>query len=152
VVKLVVQGNSPHPVQIVDMGIIEHCTRPLDGSLFSNGANGGTVSELAVVFNLDLPLPVPVNGLMAGSYFSAHAVSLKEGETEIFKVVSDTTRFCSYKLKLTVVDGAKTVTEVASDHGQPFRVTGMVPISHYKAVYIGGKLPSVAAPFVRETP
>lgn len=134
------------------MGIIEHCTRPLDGSLFSNGGNGGTVSELAVVFDLDLPLPVPVNGLMGGNYFSAHAVSLKKGEPEIFKVVSDTARYCEFKIKLTVIDGVRTVTEVASDHGQPFRVTGVMPRSRYKAVYIGGRLPGTTAPFVRESP
>jgi hypothetical protein len=152
VLKLVVEGNRPHPVLIIDMGIVDRCTEALSGTLFSNGGYGGSVDDLGVSFDLDLPRPVPVNGAAGGSYFAAHSVSLQRGEQEIFEVVANSTRYCQYDITLTVVDGTKTLTEVASDNGHPFKITGNLPQGQYKALYVGATAPGAYAPFVRENP
>lgn len=152
VLKLVVEGNRPHPVLIIDIGIIDHCTAALNGTLFSNGANGGSVGDLGVRFDLNLARPVPVNGSVGGSYFTAHSISLQKSEQAIFQVVSNSSRYCQYRITLTVVDGTKTLTEVVSDNGRPFKVSGRLPESQYKALYVGGTMPGAAAPFVRENP
>ncbi len=152
VLKLVVEGNRPHPVLIIDMGIIDHCLQALNGTLFLNGTNGGSVGDLGVQFDLDLARPVPVNGNAGGSYFAAHSISLQKGEQAIFQVVSSSTRYCQYKITLTVVDGTKTTTEVVTDHGQPFKVTGRLPETRYKELYVGGTEPGETAPFTRMNP
>jgi hypothetical protein len=123
VFKLVVEGNRSRPVQIVDMGYTDQCTRPLDGSYYGEGQAGGTEEDQAVVFDLDAKHPFPQNGMVTGNFFAAHSISLKEGEVEVFKVVVNSSRYCQYRLTLSVVDGTKTVTEVVSDHGRPFHVT-----------------------------
>ncbi len=152
VVKLVVEGNRPHPVLIINMGIADQCTRALNGTLFQNGNNGGSVNDLGVSFDLDLARPVPVNGIMGGSYFAAHSVSLRQGEQMVFEVVSNSTRYCQYRITLTVVDGTRTLTETVSDDGAPFKITGRLPEAGYDALYVGGTEPGQAAPFTRENP
>jgi hypothetical protein len=151
VLKLVVEGNRAHPVLIIDMGITDTCTSPPSGTYFANGSNGGSVDSLAVVFDLDLAHPVPGNGQLVGSYFSSHSVSLGQGEQEVFKVVVDSTRYCRYQITLTVVDGTKTETEVVSDHGQPFKVSGLLAPGQYQALYVGGGL-GTTGPFTRRDP
>lgn len=148
--KLVVEGNRPHPVLIIDMGVIDHCTSALTGTLFRNGSNGGSIGDLAVQFDLDLPRPVPVNGIAGGSYFAAHSISLEKGEQAVFQIAANSTRYCQYQIALTVVDGTKTLTETVSDHGQPFKVTGLLPETSYSALYVGATEPGEAAPFKRE--
>lgn len=150
--KLVVEGNRPNPVLIIDMGIIDHCSQALNGTLFANGSNGGPVGDLGVQFDLDLARPVPVNGTAGGSYFAAHSISLRKGEQAIFQVVTNSTRYCQYEITFTVVDGTKTTMEVVTDHGQPFKVTGRLPESRYQALYVGGIEPGTTAPFVRTNP
>jgi hypothetical protein len=152
VLKLVVEGNRPHPVLIVDMGISDHCTQPLSGTLFENGSNGGSVGDLGVRFDLDLTRPVPVNGIAGGSYFAAHSYSLQKGEQAVFQVVSSSTRYCQYRITLTVVDGTRTLTETVSDDGQPFKVTGTLPQARYEALYVGSTQTGMAAPFTRRNP
>jgi hypothetical protein len=150
--KVVVEGNRLHSVLITDMGIVDHCTSALDGSLFLNGGYGGSVGDLGVVFDLDLAHPVPVNGNAGGSYFTAHSISLRMHEQEIFEVVTSSTRYCQYRISLTVVDGTKTVTELVSNHGTPFKITGSFPEREYEVLYVGSADPGVAAPFVRKNP
>lgn len=152
VLKLVVEGNRPHPVLIVDMGISDHCTQPLNGTLFENGSNGGSVGDLGVRFDLDLTRPVPVNGIAGGSYFAAHSYSLQKGEQAVFQIVSSSTRYCQYRITLTVVDGTRTLTETVSDDGQPFKVTGTLPQAQYEALYVGSTQTGMAAPFTRRNP
>lgn len=150
--KLVVEGNRSHPVLIIDMGIVDHCTNALAGTLFSNGSNGGSIADLAVQFDLDLPHPVPVNGNAGGNYFTAHSISLKKGEQAVFEIAASSARYCQYQIALTVVDGTKTLTETVSDHGQPFKVTGLLPKTRYSALYQGANEPGDSAPFRRENP
>ena len=152
VLNLVVEGNRPHPVLIIDMGITDQCTQALNGTLFANGTNGGPVADLGVSFDLDLARPVPVNGLHGGSYFAAHSISLRKGEQMVFAVVSSSSRYCQYQITLTVVDGTRTLTETVSNDGKPFKVTGRLPEAGYAALYVGGTEPGETAPFTRENP
>jgi hypothetical protein len=153
IIKLVVEGNRPYSVQIIDMGVLDHCGRPLTGTVFYNLPNGGTVGDLGINFDLDEARPFPQNGLAAGSYFSSHSVFLNQGEHQVFTVVSGTSsHYCTYELTLTVVDGTKTLTETVTDHGQPFRVTAGLPFSQYKVLYLGGQQAGQSAPFIRKNP
>jgi hypothetical protein len=152
VMKIVVQGNRLHPVLITDMGVlIDRCTRPLHGALFANSSGGGTVADQAVVFDLDAPHPLPQNGLLNGNFFSAHSISLKKGELQVLKVVVNSSRYCLYRFRFTVVDGTRTVPEIVSNDGQPFSITAWLPGSQYRVLYIGGSI-GVTGPLVRMNP
>lgn len=153
VVKLVVEGNRPYHVQVVDMGISDRCGPPLAGTLFSNAPSGGIEAVPGIDFSLDLPRPFPQNGDLTGSWFQQHTVNLGPGESQTLKVVSSSTRYCAYSITLTVVDGTNTVTETVTDHGQPFQVSGLLQApNRYQALYVGGTKAGVFAPFVRKDP
>ena len=164
VIKIVVQGNRLGPAQIIDMRPIAQCRRPLNGSLFLNSPQGGSLPVVGISFDLDAARPLPMNYLIPGNYFDNHTVSLKAGETWTFRIVGEISKhYCSYVIAMTVVYGKQTTTEIVSDHGKPFRVTALVshaetrlPLreeySYYKALYVGGSSPGVSAPFAKRNP
>lgn len=153
VVKLVVAGNRPYHVQIINMGIIDRCGPPLAGTLFSNAPAGGIEAVPGINFDLDLPRPFPQNGDLTGSWFQQHTVDLGPGESQTLEVVSSSTRYCSYSITLTVVNGTNTVSETVTNHGKPFQVSGLLQSpAHYQVLYVGGTKPGAFAPFVRKDP
>jgi hypothetical protein len=153
VVKIVIEGNRPYHVQVVNMGITEHCGPPLTGTLFYNAPAGGPNPVVGIDFNLDLPRPFPQNGDQTGSWFQQHTIDLGPGESQTLEVVSYSSRYCEYSIALTVVDGVNTVTEIVADHGRPFQVSGLLQApAHYKALYVGGTRPRDFAPFIQQNP
>lgn len=161
--KLVVEGNRTHPVQVTGLRLIKHCQQPLDGTLFASPP-GGSNPTLRIGFNLDSPASIAQDYRgsfypypMSGDYFAEHTISLSRSEVQTLQVSAITTKqYCEYILELTAVDGGTTVTETITDHGRPFRVTALKfanqdPYSDYKALYVGGVLTRKGA-FIAENP
>lgn len=161
--KLVVEGNRTHPVQIIGLRLIKHCQQPLDGTLFDS-PSAGSNDTLRIGFNLDSPASIAQDYRgsfypypMSGDYFAEHTISLNRGEVQTLQVSAITTKqYCEYSLELTAVDGGTTVTATITDHGRPFRVTALRfanqdPYSYYKALYVGGVLTHNGA-FIAENP
>jgi hypothetical protein len=149
-VKLVVEGNRSHRVQIIGMRAIKHCQKPLNGTLFYSPPAGASLN-IGIGFNLDNVAPIAENYSnyrIYGDYFATHTISLSHGEVLTLQVVSLTTKqYCQYTLQLTVVDGSKQSTETLTNDGRPFSVTGIpaskgnVRFSYYRALYVGGVAP-----------
>ena len=149
IVKLLVEGNRTRPVQIIYMQVMDRCTRPLTGTYFQNSPAGGPDLNVNFQFNLDQALPTPQDPGLTTNYFSTHTISLRQGESQTFEIEAYTfVHYCAYKLRMTVVDGTSNVIETVSDHGRSFQVTGLtLPLTRYKALYIGGRQPGIVAPF-----
>jgi hypothetical protein len=152
-IELVVQGNRDAPVRIINMQPLVSCHAPLTGTLFySPPAGADTNTQL--ILNLDHPLQPPryianVNGQVGGgaNYFEHFTVSLKRNEQFTFLINAYTARqYCEFSLKMTVLDGSRTLTETVSDNGKPFQVTSIYnendvnpgAFARYRELYVGG--------------
>ena len=156
-IKLVIEGNRSHPVQLIGMHLIKRCQKPLDGTLFYSPSAGAQFT-VGIGINLDSVTSIAENAkdyVFSGDYFASHTISLAFGEVQTLQIMAHTTQqYCQYTLALTVVDGTTQTTESITDHGQPFRVTATnVPFSYYKALYVGGVAPgAVNYDFVPKNP
>jgi hypothetical protein len=72
-------------------------------------------------------------------------VALNHDEQFTFDILATTAlHYCQFSLKMTVVDGTRTVTETLNNHGKPFQVTATIgpsqnpDFSRYSVVYLGG--------------
>jgi hypothetical protein len=165
--KVVVEGNGAHPVEITDIRAVKHCRRPLSGTLFFSPP-AGNIDTIGIGFNLDSVTSIAENddnGRLSGDFFASHTISLAPGEIQTLQITALTSRqYCQYKLELTVVDGDTTKTETIGNHGRPFQVTATVEkqnradaltdpgsLSYYKVIYAGGLETSDGA-FRRENP
>ena len=152
-VELVVQGNRDDPVRIVNMQPVVSCHAPLTGTLFYS-PSAGADTNTQLILNLDNPLGQPhyianVNGQISSgvNYFEHFTVSLKRNEQFTFLVSAYTTKqYCEFSLKMTVLDGSRTLTETVSDNGKPFQVTSIYnqnslnagAFARYRELYVGG--------------
>ncbi|MGV9761488.1 hypothetical protein ACWDUC_37595 [Streptomyces tricolor] len=153
-IRVTVEGNRNHPVQITDAVIAEKkCTAPLRGTyLFSPGA--GQVDVVRMGFNLDTARPKAqkYDGYkLSGNYFATHNISLGPGEqqTLIFSAKTDK-YYCEFSIQLIVVDGNKSFSiPVRNPDGKDgvFKVTADLvrwneefdgDFSEYEQVYIRG--------------
>ncbi|GAA4634807.1 hypothetical protein GCM10023196_077780 [Actinoallomurus vinaceus] len=148
-IKLIVAGNRDSPVRIVGMRPVAVCRAPLTGTLLYSPPAGDESTTL-VYFNLDRPdvqARTFNDGSVGGPYFDQKTISLKFGEQWVFEVLAGTaTRYCEFRLQLTIIEGAKTVTQTVGNGGAgaPFRVSALVngpnghPYSAYRNAYLGG--------------
>jgi hypothetical protein len=164
-IRLVVQGNRNNSVRIVNMQPIMSCRAPLTGTLFYFPHQGEDVTT-QLVLNLDKPFALP--GYRIGvarvnpNYFAHYTVSLKRNEQFTFNIVASTNAYyCEFKLKMTVLDGSRALTETISDNGQPFRVTAAAykednynadRFAHYQDLYIWGVMAHKEVIWVRANP
>jgi hypothetical protein len=156
-IKLVIQGNRNHPVELVGMQAVKRCQAPLNGTLFYSPPAGASFN-IGIGFNLDAVDSIAQNYQayqISGDYFAAHTISLAPDEVQTLQVMAHTTRqYCQFTLELTVVDGSKQTTEFITGNGKPFNVTSTrVPFSYYKALYVGGVAPgAINSGFVPKNP
>jgi len=160
-IQLVVQGNRRHLVRIINIKPVEHCSAPLDGTMFFAPGQGEDVSAQLYV-DLDNP-QVPAEYTKAWSvkrypdYFGQYSISLGFGEQFTFQVAVSTSRqFCQFELDLTALDGGKTVTETVNDHGKPFRITpipagGGTIFSSYQVLYLDNEIARSVYPNITNT-
>lgn len=154
-ILVVVQGNRPHTVRIVNIQPVAACTQPLHGTLFySPSAAEDPVTQLNL--NLDKPqVPLSysetydINGeggwKTISDYFGHYTISLDPGKQFTFAIAATTLlHYCKFTLAMTVVDGTHTVVERITDHGKPFQVSAFfggpadTGFSRYSVVYFGG--------------
>jgi hypothetical protein len=164
IIKLVVEGNRTHPVQIIGMNLVKHCQRPLNGTLFYSPP-AGAGNTIGIGFDLDSVTSTAQNlnnYRISGDYFVSHTISLKQGEVQTLEVVAVTGKqYCQFTIKMTVVEGGATTTETITNHGQPFRVSaleeggyfGPGALRYYKVLYVGGvALGVIGGVFTRKNP
>lgn len=152
-IQLVLQGNRGNSVRVVNMQPVMSCHAPLTGTLFYSPPAGADL-DTQMIINLDDPSApsryiANVNGQASGGtgFFQHFTVSLKQNEQFTFLVNAYTnTQYCTFTLKMAVLDGSRTLTETVSDNGKPFRVTAIYgqnsvsrdAFSHYQELYVGG--------------
>jgi hypothetical protein len=81
------------------------------------------------------------------NYFEHFTVSLRNSEQFTFLVNAYTTKqYCEFTLRMTVLDGGRTLAETVSDDGKPFQVTTVYnenslnagAFAQYRDLYVGG--------------
>jgi hypothetical protein len=164
-IKIVIEGNRPHPVQLAGIRALKRCQRPLNGTLFYSPMEGA-YNDIGIGFSLHSVTSIARdyrNNKLSGDYFAEHTISLKRGEAQALQIVAlPGKQYCEYTLQLTVINGSATTTETVTDHGQPFRVSAIVThsrqggsnaLSYYRALYVGGLAPgSIHGGFTRKDP
>jgi hypothetical protein len=130
-IKLQLRGNRNEQIQILDIRIARlHEAAPLNGVFFDVNPQG-YVDNIRMAFNLDRPSPQAVT-MLAGMaptttpYFVAHSINLSLGESQVavIQVADDCT---SAKFMLAIrytVGGDAAKTEIVSNNGHPYQVTG----------------------------
>jgi hypothetical protein len=141
-VQVVVRGNAAGQTAVIaGMDVMKSCQSPLNGTLLYS-PSAGEDTDIEIGFNLDNEFPVAQNyrsGRLSGSFFGAHTISLRKGETQTLLVHAVTRQsFCQFTYRLLVDTGGRQVAEVISDNGRPFTVTAGLKSSAYKALYAGG--------------
>jgi hypothetical protein len=163
--QLVVENNRDYPIRIIDMNVVKSCQPPLTGTLFF-GSGGAVDATVGLGFNLDSSDTDAETARGTGQatwtpgYFDNYTISLEPGEQQVFNIYTVTmSHACTYRLQLTVLDGAKKVYQLIGDGAEPFRVTAMPEgsnggpnFSAYNAVYLGGAASSRSGAFVRVNP
>jgi hypothetical protein len=156
-VQLVVTGNRNHEVRITSMQASGRCGPPLTGTMMFSQSAGGEYS-IPIGFDLDKPDPnarlyYPMSGRFGGDYFATQTVSLKPHEQQTFEIVGISTHhYCRFSIKLTVLDGNRSVVETVQNGHQPFEVSGTLPLRQYQSVYLGGISKCRAGPYwIRES-
>ncbi|HTX83302.1 MAG TPA: hypothetical protein VME44_14025 [Streptosporangiaceae bacterium] len=157
IIQLILAGNRSYPVRIVNMNPVGTCTAPLDGTILDSPPAGEDDSAL-IGFNLDSPDPVAETYSEAQgfgqSYFEAKTVTLQYPQQQVFEIVGVTAHhFCQFRIQLTVLEAHKTVRETIGNGSRPFIVSGGLPLTDYKEVYIGGVMtvqcPGAPGGFIR---
>jgi hypothetical protein len=141
-VQIVLRGNAAGQTAVIaGMDVAKNCQSPLNGTLLYS-PSAGEDTDIEIGFNLDNEFPAAQNyrsGGMSGSFFGAHTISLRQGETETLLVHAVTRQyFCQFTYRLLVDTGSREVAEVISDNGKPFTVTAGLKSGAYKALYAGG--------------
>jgi hypothetical protein len=162
--QLVVQNSHSYPVRIIDMNVVRSCQPPLMGTLFF-GAGGAVDATVGLGFDLDSSDTDAETARGTGQatwtpgYFDNYTISLQAGEQQVFDIYTVTmSHACTYRLQVTILDGAKRVYQLIGDGSEPFRVTAMPGgrngpnFSAYNAVYMGGAASSRNGAFVRVNP
>jgi hypothetical protein len=134
-VELELEGNRTKPVRITDIGVVKHCTRPLNGAVFSRRPQGAD-ETVKIGFDLDRD---PVIGQystgdesagsrkLTGNYFADHKYVLKLGEQATFRLSAVTRRhYCEYSYELRYIADGKPATMNVNDHGRLFRVSALI--------------------------
>jgi hypothetical protein len=151
-IQLVVQGDRHNLVRIINILPVEHCSAPLDGTMFFAPGQGGQEPSAQLYLNLDDPrLPasytLPTSFKQYPNYFGQYSIPLSLGQQFTIQIAASTQRqYCAFTLDLVVLNDGKTSVEPVSNHGRPFRVTsepatgsnGKQRFSSYHDLYLGG--------------
>jgi hypothetical protein len=151
-IQLVVQGNRRNLVRIINILPVEHCSAPLDGTMFFAPGQGGQNLSAHLYLNLDTPqtpasYTLPTSDEKHPDYFGQYSISLGFGDQFTIQIAASTQRqYCAFTLDLAILTGGKKVVEPVSNHGKPFLVTpfpvtgnnGKISFSSYRDLYLGG--------------
>jgi hypothetical protein len=130
-IRVRLQGNRNEQIQILNVKLAYlHRGVPLNGVLFDVGPQGET-NNIQMDFNLDQPLPhalVMREGMVPSTepFFEAHSITLLKDEHAVLIIQANTLCYsASFMLAIKYTVGQGPIkTEIISDHGKSFRVTG----------------------------
>ena len=137
-VQLIVTGQSSQGVRIIDVRPVSlHRAAPLGGTLFWIPAQAGAAS-IRMMFNLNELEPIARQakstdfGWEPGNpFFDSETITLAKGEQQVLAIRALVNQFyATFDLEIDYIvgsDSANIHKIIVSDHGQPFRVTGMHP-------------------------
>ena len=129
-IRLILQGNRNDPIRILNIHPVQlRRTPPLDGDLFSITSEGQE-DDIRMGFNVDQPAPQAVVTDRIGTltkelYFTAHSISLHKGE-QVVLIIQAAAQCLSARFNLGIdyTVGSAPKTEIVSNNGRPFQVTG----------------------------
>jgi hypothetical protein len=161
-IQLVVQNTRSYPIRITDMQVVKSCHPPLQGTLFLNPAQGSEAS-IEIGFNLDLANPEAKKTYALGplitasnpDYFAQYTVSINSGAQQVFDIRTITDQYsCTFRYRVTVLDGTHEVHQLIGDGSQPFRISAIAGFAQYSILYVGGDagIPGDAERYVRVNP
>lgn len=137
-VQLIANGHSSQGVRIIYIRPVSlHRAAPLGGTLFDIPSQAGAAT-IKMLFNLDELAPIARQakstdfGWEPGNpFFDSETVALARGEQQVFVIRTQVSRFyATFDLEIDYIvgsDSANVHKVIVSDHGQPFRVTGLHP-------------------------
>jgi hypothetical protein len=158
--QLVVQNNQSVPLRIIDIGVVKTCTSQLGGTLFYAP---GQAEDPGVKLGFDLDSPYPVARKVHGNYlsksapyyFADYTVTISPGAQQVFDLFAQArNQACSFRYRVTILEGDAKVYQIICDGSQAFRVSGLKPgYSKYPVIYAGGAFsPTYNAQFGRVDP
>jgi hypothetical protein len=151
-IQLVIQGNRHHLVRVINITPTVKCSAALHGTLFYSPSQGEDTGAY-LYFNLDrsqlnASYTHEDSGRKYPNYFGRYSISLSYGKQYTLQVTASTSKqYCQFGLSLTIIDDGKTLIESIDNHGQPFRVTALLPgmpdehkvdFAGYGELYLGG--------------
>jgi hypothetical protein len=134
-IRVVLEGRRNQQIRILGIHpVVLEQTPPLGGTLFDAPPQGGDPA-MQMVIDLDHPAPVvrevlhePGSGEpQAGRPFFANTtISLRDREQQVLVIRATATRhYTAFNLQIDYRLGDENKTMQISDHGQPFRITGL---------------------------
>lgn len=103
---------------------------------------------IGIGFDLDSPISFArdysgYGRYLRNNYFRSHVVTLAPGEARTFTFdLKSFQRYCQFTFQMSVATPNGPVTEIISNHGKPFGITGTAVCPHnyssYSALYVGG--------------
>jgi hypothetical protein len=130
-IRVILQGNRNEPIRILDIQPAQLQRRPPLGGVYFDIGGQGAEEDLQIGFNLDQPAPQAVNvmknspTLLEELYFQTHTISLRKGEQLALLILAQTSCYdAEFNLAINYIVGATKSTEIISNHGHSFQVTG----------------------------
>ena len=148
--QLVVQNNRPYTVRVIDINVLKQCTSPLHGTLFY-APDAGADSDVQIGFNLDSydtdaeTADGPGANQWRPGYFANYTVSIQPGAQQVFSLRTFVTKYsCSFRYRVTLLNGTQKTYQTIGDGDQPFRVSALTSsgsnrgFAAYQIMYAGG--------------
>jgi hypothetical protein len=135
--RVVLEGRRNRQIRILDIRpVVVEQTPPLSGTLFNVGTQGGEPT-LRMIIDFDRPNPVvrdvlpesdPLDPKSGRPFFDNVTISLRDREQQVLLIRAIVRRYyAAFKLQIDYRIGDESKIMEITDHGQPFRVTGLNP-------------------------
>jgi len=136
-IRVIVEGHRNQQIRILNVRplLLARAT-PLKGTLFFSPPQEGSPSTLRMMFNLDEPTPVAHESIQnekdgympkpGPPFFENSTITLNDGEQQVLMIRTKAEQhYVAFNLAIDYRIGDYNKTLVISNHGQPFRITGM---------------------------
>jgi hypothetical protein len=124
-ISIVLSGNWPDKVRIVDIKPRAECSDASMGAWFGRGGLGGVDRTLRLDLVIDDSNPTAMiqEGGRAEPFFPAQTLSLEHEEQQVILINAYATEsVCTFDLEFTVVYGQSRITQTITNNGKPFFV------------------------------
>jgi hypothetical protein len=137
-IRVILEGRRNQQIRILGIRpVMVEQTPPLGGMLFNVPPQAGDAT-MQMIIDFDRPNPVvreilpgsdPLSGPKGGRpFFDNNTISLRDREQQVLLIRAAVTwYYAAFNLQIDYRIGDESRTMQISDHGQPFRVTGLHP-------------------------